>query len=50
MPLPKSDTPARIESNARVYDFQLDEEDMERLDELDQGDKGALVQAVKNEL
>ncbi|KAF2108979.1 NADP-dependent oxidoreductase domain-containing protein [Lophiotrema nucula] len=50
VPLPKSDTATRIESNAKVYDFQLDEEDVERLDDLDQGDKGALVQAVKNEV
>jgi diketogulonate reductase-like aldo/keto reductase len=50
VPLPKSDTPQRIVSNADVYNFELDEEDMKALDDLDQGSKGAIVQAVKNSL
>lgn len=48
VPLPKSDTPSRIEANADVYGFELDEEDMKALDGLDQGAKGAIVQAVTN--
>lgn len=32
VPLPKSVTPARIEVNADVYSFSLDEEDMKKLD------------------
>lgn len=47
--MPKSDTPSRIVSNADVYSFQLDDEDMAKLDGLDEGAKGAIVQAVSNE-
>lgn len=49
VPLPKSDTPSRIVSNADVYGFELDAEDMGRLDALEQGRAGAIVQAVDNE-
>ena len=48
MPLPKSDTPARIVGNADVYGFELDEEDIQGLDGLDRGKEGAIVQAVSN--
>ncbi|KAL8997218.1 MAG: hypothetical protein Q9188_006383 [Gyalolechia gomerana] len=48
VPLPKSDTPSRIEANADVYGFDLDQEDMSKLDGLDQGAQGAIVQAVDN--
>jgi diketogulonate reductase-like aldo/keto reductase len=49
VPLPKSDTPSRIVSNADVFGFELTDEDMKELDGLDQGRKGAIVQAVQNE-
>jgi diketogulonate reductase-like aldo/keto reductase len=48
VPLPKSDTPDRIRQNANVYGFELTKEDMATLDALDQGDAGAIVQAVDN--
>jgi diketogulonate reductase-like aldo/keto reductase len=50
VPLPKSDTPSRIEENANVYDFELTKDEMKQLDNLDQGSKGAIVQAVTNKL
>jgi diketogulonate reductase-like aldo/keto reductase len=50
VPLPKSDNPERIVENANVYDFDLTEEDMERLDGLDQGASGAIVEGVVNTL
>ncbi|KAL9120343.1 MAG: hypothetical protein Q9187_003099 [Circinaria calcarea] len=50
VPLPKSDTPSRIEENKNVYGFELDEGDMETLDGLDMGEAGAIVQAVTNEI
>jgi hypothetical protein len=43
VPLPKSATPARIRSNAQVYDFALDDEDMAALDALDRGKEGAVT-------
>ena len=41
VPLPKSATPARIRSNTQLYDFELTEEDMSKLDSLDRGKEGA---------
>ncbi|EXJ91317.1 alcohol dehydrogenase [Capronia coronata CBS 617.96] len=49
VPLPKSDNPERITQNADVYGFDIAAEDMGTLDDLDQGDAGAIVQAVSNE-
>lgn len=46
VPLPKSDNPDRIAQNADVYSFELDAEDMARLDGLDQGPAGAIVESV----
>jgi diketogulonate reductase-like aldo/keto reductase len=40
--LPKSDNPGRIAENMDVYGFEIEEADMERLDDLDQGDAGAI--------
>lgn len=48
VPLPKSDNPDRIKQNADVYGFDIAAEDMSTLDSLDQGDAGAIVQAVDN--
>lgn len=48
VPLPKSDNPGRIKANAEVYGFDLDDEDMNELGNLDQGPAGAIVQAVDN--
>lgn len=42
VPLPKSSTPSRIRSNAEVYDFGLDQDDMSTLDALDRGKEGAI--------
>ncbi|KZT08439.1 Aldo/keto reductase [Laetiporus sulphureus 93-53] len=42
VPLPKSVTPSRIQSNIRLYDFALDDEDMARLDALDKGSGGSI--------
>ncbi|ETS75818.1 hypothetical protein PFICI_12762 [Pestalotiopsis fici W106-1] len=46
IPLPKSDTPSRIKENADVYRFDLDDDDMAILNQLDQGRDGAIVKAV----
>lgn len=48
VPLPKSDDPERIRTNADIYGFQLSGEDMAAIDALDEGAKGALVKTVEN--
>ncbi|KAI1141081.1 Aldo/keto reductase [Hypoxylon sp. FL0543] len=48
VPLPKSDNPDRIRANADVYGFELTANDMDKLDGLNQGMRGALVLAVYN--
>ncbi|KAL4903951.1 hypothetical protein BDW74DRAFT_179532 [Aspergillus multicolor] len=49
VPLPKTDNPERIVSNADVFDFKIADEDLSVLDGLDQGSAGAIVEAVENE-
>ena len=48
VPLPKSDNPERIKLNADVYGFDISKEDMDTLNNLDEGPAGAIVQAVDN--
>ncbi|KAG9031448.1 hypothetical protein FRB95_002748 [Tulasnella sp. JGI-2019a] len=43
IPLPKSSQPQRVLSNAQVYDFELDTDDMGTLDSLDRGKDGAVT-------
>jgi diketogulonate reductase-like aldo/keto reductase len=49
VPLPKTDNPDRIVSNADVFNFDINPEDMAALDSLDQGAAGAIVEAVSND-
>jgi 2,5-diketo-D-gluconate reductase A len=37
---PKSTTPARIEENFALFDFELEPEDVRRIDALDRGEAG----------
>lgn len=46
--LPKSDALERIKSNASVYDFELEAEDMDVLNHLDEGKQGSIVFAVSS--
>jgi diketogulonate reductase-like aldo/keto reductase len=43
VPLPKSDTPSRIQANRDLYDFVLDDDDMRNLGNLDRGSAGAVT-------
>jgi diketogulonate reductase-like aldo/keto reductase len=49
VPLPKTDNPERIVSNADIFDFHISDEDFSVLNGLDQGRAGAIVEAVENE-
>ncbi|MCJ1462372.1 hypothetical protein MMC07_000972 [Pseudocyphellaria aurata] len=49
VPLPKSDTKSRIEENRDVFGWEIESGDMQVLDDLDEGEKGAIVKAVKND-
>ena len=49
VPLPKTDDPDRIISNADVFNFDISPEDMEVLNSLDQEGAGAIVEAVSND-
>ena len=48
VPLPKSDKRERIEENAGVFGWELGKEEMGRLNELDEGEAGSIVQWVDN--
>lgn len=43
VPLPKSQNPDRIRSNIEVFNFEMSEEDIEKLDKLDRGKDGAVT-------
>ena len=43
VPLPKSANPARVVSNANVFDFEISAEDIAAVDALDRGKEGAVT-------
>ena len=43
VPLPKSQNPDRVRTNIDVFDFEMNREDVQRLDELDRGKDGAVT-------
>jgi len=43
VPLPKSQNPDRVRSNIGVFDFEINGEDIEKLDKLDRGKDGAVT-------
>ncbi|EMD35716.1 hypothetical protein CERSUDRAFT_115677 [Gelatoporia subvermispora B] len=42
VPLPKSSDSGRVVSNANIYDFEISQEDMAKIDALDKGKAGAI--------
>ena len=42
IPLPRSSNPARIKANTELYNFELSDDDMARLNALDKGAEGAV--------
>ena len=49
IPLPKSESPERIASNADIYDFEIPKAEMQRLDALDQGHSGKTVHLIRKQ-
>lgn len=43
VPLPKSQNPDRVRSNIDVFNFEISNEDIEKLDNLDRGKDGAVT-------
>ncbi|XP_066992937.2 1,5-anhydro-D-fructose reductase [Anabrus simplex] len=41
--IPKSANPKRIKENCKIFDFELDNQEMEELDTLDQGEDGRIL-------
>lgn len=46
--MPKSDNEERIKQNMEVFDFEIEEGDMQTLNALDEGSDGSIVQVVDN--